>query len=143
MARIRVANTSPPMTTITLSAHHAAADIPRETWAHLCPSNHPFLNADFLTILERHGAAGRQCGWIAQHLVANDEHGKAVGLLPLYLRFNSHGDFIHDWSWASAYQQLGLRYYPKLLSGLPHTPATGPRLLVAEGENAPIIRQAL
>jgi hypothetical protein len=59
------------------------------------------------------------------------------------LRFNSHGDFIHDWSWAAAYRQIGRVYYPKLLSGLPHTPATGPRLLVADGAQAPAIRQAL
>ena len=117
--------------------------MPRAAWDGLSPPGHPFLNADFLTILERHGAAGRQCGWAAQHLLASDEHGNALGLLPLYVRFNSHGDFIHDWSWASAYQQLGKTYYPKLLSGLPHTPATGPRILVTDGEDAPAIRQAL
>ena len=94
-------------------------------------STTPFLNVDFLRILEAHGAGGRPCGWLARHLAATDEDGTVRGLLPLYARFNSHGDFIHDWSWAAAYQQLGRAYYPKLLSGLPHTPATGPRLLVA------------
>jgi len=128
--------------TLTLSTH-AAADIPRATWTKLCPPAHPFLNADFLAILERHGAAGRKCGWQAQHLLARDAQGKPVGLLPLYVRFNSHGDFIHDWSWASAYQQLGRTYYPKLLTGLPHTPATGPRLLVVDDERAPAIRRTL
>jgi predicted N-acyltransferase len=101
------------------------------------------LNADFLAIIERHGAAGPDWGWVACHLTATDEQGVIVGILPLYVRFNSHGDFIHDWSWASVYQQLGHAYFPKLLSGLPHTPATGPRLLVAEGTNAPAIRRAL
>lgn len=110
----------------------------------LCPPGHPFLNGDFLRILEAHGAAGRACGWLARHLVATDEHGAVRGILPLYARFNSHGDFIHDWSWAAAYQQLGRAYYPKLLSGLPHTPATGPRLLTSEddGDRA-AIRRAL
>ena len=131
------------MSTLTISARSSAESIPREIWERLCPPNHPFLNADFLAIVERHGAAGRRCGWVAQHLVASDARGTILGLLPLYLRFNSHGDFIHDWSWASAYQQLGRVYYPKLLSGLPHTPAAGPRLLVAEGAHAPAIRQAL
>ncbi len=131
------------MPTFTTTIHHSADAIPREVWARLCPPNHPFLNADFLTILERHGAAGRECGWVAQHLLASDEHGTVIGLLPLYMRFNSHGDFIHDWSWAAAYQQLGRVYYPKLLSGLPHTPAAGPRLLVADGPHAQAIRQTL
>lgn len=131
------------MPSFSISCQQSAAAIPREAWERLCPPGHPFLNADFLPILERHGAAGRDWGWVASHLVASDQRGTVVGVLPLYVRFNSHGDFIHDWSWASAYQQLGRRYYPKLLSGLPHTPAAGPRLLVAEGAPAPAIRRAL
>ncbi len=131
------------MPAITITPFHSADAIPHAAWEHLSPPEHPFLNAEFLGILERHGAAGRACGWLAHHLLASDEYGKAVGLLPLYVRLNSHGDFIHDWSWASAYQQLGRVYYPKLLSGVPHTPAAGCRLLVAEEPNAPAIRQAL
>lgn len=128
---------------MTLSVHDSADAIERSVWDRLCPKNHPFLNLDFLSIIERHGAAGQACGWLARHLVATTDDGEVLGLLPLYLRGNSHGDFIHDWSWASAYQQLGRRYYPKLLSGLPHTPAAGPRLLVTAGEEAPTIRQVL
>ena len=127
----------------TISPYSAADAIPRAAWERLAPPGHPFLNADFLGIVERHGAAGPACGWQAQHLVARDGAGSIVGLLPLYVRSNSHGDFIHDWSWAAAYRQLGRAYYPKLLSGLPHTPATGPRLLVADGPGQPAIRRAL
>lgn len=131
------------MPAITITPCYSADSIPRAAWDRLSPPGHPFLNTDFLSILERHGAAGRECGWVAHHLLASDAHGTTVGLLPLYVRTNSHGDFIHDWSWASAYQQLGRVYYPKLLSGVPHTPAAGSRLLVAEGPNAPAIRLAL
>lgn len=131
------------MPDITITLLNSAEAIGREVWSKLCPPNHPFLNADFLAILERHGAAGRPCGWVACHMVASDEQGVVLGVLPLYRRFNSHGDFIHDWSWASAYQQLGRQYYPKLLSALPHTPAAGPRLLVDAGVDAPAIRRAL
>ena len=131
------------MPPLTISALDSADAIPREAWTRLGPPGDPFLNADFLAIIERHGAAGADWGWLARHLVATDTRGQVVGILPLYLRFNSHGDFIHDWSWASAYQQLGRAYYPKLLSGLPHTPATGPRLLVADGPQASTIRRAL
>ena len=124
--------------------HDSAEAIPQEAWQRLCPSGHPFLNGEFLRILEAHGAAGRTCGWLAHHLVATDENGTVRGILPLYVRFNSHGDFIHDWSWAGAYQQLGQAYYPKLLSGLPHTPATGPRFLIdPEDEDRATIRKAL
>ena len=131
------------MTRITVTTHAAAEAIPREVWQAVCPPGDPFLNADFLAILERHGAAGSEYGWVARHLVATDTRGAVLGVLPLYLRSNSHGDFIHDWSWASAYRQLGRVYYPKFLSGLPHTPATGPRLLVAAAADASAVRRAL
>ncbi|MFT3850303.1 MAG: GNAT family N-acetyltransferase [Propionivibrio sp.] len=132
------------MPQLSITCHHAAAEIPRGVWQRLCPPGHPFLNADFLCILEAHGAAGRACGWLARHLTATDERGTVRGILPLYARYNSHGDFIHDWSWAAAYQQLGRAYYPKLLSGLPHTPASGPRFLIDPGDDGlPVIRQAL
>ena len=132
------------MNRITISTCTSAEAIPRDAWAVVCPPGDPFLNADFLAILEHHGAAGRACGWAARHLLASDSRGAVLGVLPLYLRANSHGDFIHDWSWASAYQQLGKVYYPKLLSGLPHTPAAGPRLLGAAGvSDAPAVRRAL
>lgn len=109
----------------------------------LCPPGHPFLNADFLAIVERHGAASPEWGWTPRHLVARDASAAIVGILPVYLKSHSHGDFIYDWSWAAAYRQLGRQYYPKLMSCLPHTPVAGTRLLVAEGPHAPAIRQAL
>ncbi len=132
-----------PASTLSLSSCSAAEAVPREAWVRLCPSGHPFLNADFLPILERHGAAGKAWGWEARHLVARDESGRVVGLLPLYIKFHSHGDFIHDGAWAAAYRQLGREYYPKLMSSLPHTPATSSRLLVADSPEAEAIRRAL
>ena len=64
----------------------------------------------------------------------------------MYLKHNGYGDFIGDWAWAGAWQQSGREYFPRLMSGLPHTPATGPRLLVdralAVAEARPV-REAL
>lgn len=131
------------MTFLSVTSLDSAEAIPPEAWARLAPPGDPFLNAAFLAILERHGAAGAEWGWLPRHLIASDTLGTVLGMLPLYLRFNSHGDFIRDWSWAAAYEQFGRAYYPKLLSGLPHTPAAGRRLLVAEGPQAAEIRHAL
>jgi predicted N-acyltransferase len=49
--------------------------------------------------------------------------------MPVYLKSHSWGEFVFDWSWASAYSRIGRNYYPKLVSAIPFTPATGPRLL--------------
>lgn len=80
------------MPALTISSVDSADAIPREAWSRLCPPGDPFLNADFLAIIERHGAAGPDWGWVACHLTATDEQGVIVGILPLYVRFNSHGD---------------------------------------------------
>jgi hypothetical protein len=138
-----VASSHLAMSSLTVSAVAAAGEIAAADWEQLAPAGHPFVNRDFLDVLERHGMAGPECGWNARHLIARDSAGKALGILPLYVRTNSHGDFIHDWSWAAAYRQLGMRYFPKLLSGLPHTPASGSRLLVSPGENSGRTRLAL
>ena len=60
---------------------------------------------------------------------------RLVAAAPAYLKAHSHGEFVFDWSWASAAERVGLRYYPKLVLAVPLTPATGRRILVAPGEN--------
>jgi predicted N-acyltransferase len=55
--------------------------------------------------------------------------------MPAWSRTDSHGDFGRDWQWAAAADRAGIPYYPKLVVGVPFTPATGRRLLVAEGED--------
>ena len=132
-----------PMPSLLAESVTTAEAIPAADWARLTPPRHPFLNADFFTTLERHETAGPASGWQPQHLLVRDAAGQIVGLAPSFIKNHSHGDFVRDWSWASAYQQLGKPYYPRLFTGLPHTPALGPRLLATEQEQTPAIRQAL
>jgi predicted N-acyltransferase len=56
-----------------------------------------------------------------------------VAACPLYLKLHSEGEFVFDWSWADAAERAGIRYYPKLLAGVPFTPVAGARMLVAPG----------
>jgi predicted N-acyltransferase len=63
------------------------------------------------------------------HVLLRDEENVLIGAAPLYLKDNSYGEFVFDWAWADAYRRSGLPYYPKLVSAIPYTPATGPRLL--------------
>ena len=130
------------MSAISIAALSAARDIAPTDWERLTPGHHPFLNADFFAILEDHETAGPACGWLANHLCASDEDGSVLGIAPTYVKLNSHGDFVRDWSWGAAYEQLGKTYYPKLLTAVPHTPAKGPRLLAA-GDSTTAIQQSL
>jgi predicted N-acyltransferase len=107
------------------------AQIDAAAWNSLLGGNQPFLRHEFLLALEESGCATARTGWRARHLVIEDAQGRTVGAMPLYLKAHSRGEFVFDFSWANAYAQHGLPYYPKLLSAVPFTPVRGPRLLVA------------
>jgi predicted N-acyltransferase len=97
----------------------------------------PFLRHEFLVALEQSGCVGARTAWEPCFLVARDERGIA-GALPLYIKYDSHGEFVFDWGWADAYERAGRRYYPKLVAAVPFTPATGPRLLLRPGAPADV-----
>ncbi|MCP5141647.1 MAG: N-acetyltransferase [Gammaproteobacteria bacterium] len=101
-----------------------------DAWNALVPDADPFLDHAFLSALERHGAVGDRYGWLPRFVSVRDAGGTLVGAMPMYEKDNSYGEFVFDWSWADAYARAGGRYYPKLVVGIPYTPATGPRLLV-------------
>src|SRR5690349_19784128 len=115
--------------------------IPAAQWNALALGGNPFVRHEFLLAMERAGCVGKAAGWLPNHLLL-EEHGQLVAAMPLYRKSHSWGEFVFDWSWARAYDQAGLRYYPKLVSMPPFTPATGPRLLLAPGASAEV-RQRL
>jgi len=119
--------------TPTARIHHALAEIPAAQWAALDTHGSPFLSHAFLDGLERTGCIRRELGWRPHH-VALYRDGVLVAAAPCYLKANSHGEFVFDFSWAQAHERAGLPYYPKLLVAVPYTPVTGPRLLVRVGE---------
>jgi predicted N-acyltransferase len=110
------------------------AEIGREAWD-ACAGNpaylgNPFVRFDFLDAVEQANCAVERTGWGPQHLVVEDEEGRAAAVMPLYLKSHSQGEYIFDHAWADAYERAGGQYYPKLLCAAPFTPASGPRLLV-------------
>jgi len=106
------------------------AQIDAASWNSLLRDGHPFLRHEFLLALEESGCAVPRTGWTARHLVLDDAQGRTIAAMPLYRKGHSRGEFVFDFSWASAYAQHGLPYYPKLLSAVPFTPVRGSRLLV-------------
>ncbi|MBM4393943.1 MAG: N-acetyltransferase, partial [Deltaproteobacteria bacterium] len=97
-------------------------------WDALVPADNPFLEHRFLHGLETSGAVGRGTGWQPCHVVVEDE-GRVVAAMPLYARGDSYGEYVFDWSWASAAARAGLRYYPKLTTAVPFTPSSTGRVL--------------
>ena len=91
----------------------------------------PFLSYAFLHALHESGSASPETGWQPQYIVLYE--GKTLAAaLPLYVKGHSYGEYVFDWAWADAYQRHGLDYYPKLLSAIPFTPVSGPRLLARD-----------
>ncbi|XP_020587999.1 uncharacterized protein LOC110029867 isoform X5 [Phalaenopsis equestris] len=90
----------------------------------------PFLAHAFLSSLEESKCAVKETGWLPQHVVAQDEVNNILGVVPVYLKSHSYGEFVFDHSWADAYYRYGVRYYPKLQSCIPFTPVTGQRIMV-------------
>lgn len=121
-----------------MSVIESLGTVPVQEWNALAGTDNPFLRHEFLAALEQHGCVDERYGWLPQHLVAYDE-GDLVGAAPMYLKYNSYGEFVFDWSWAEAYQRHGLSYYPKLVVAAPYAPVTGARLLIAdEVEQEPV-----
>jgi predicted N-acyltransferase len=101
----------------------------------------PFLRHEFLAALESCGCVSERAGWIPQHLTLWQD-GSLAGAMPLYLKLHSYGEYVFDWSWADAYQQHGLDYYPKLVNAIPFTPVTGRRLLGNSPQVCALLLQA-
>jgi hypothetical protein len=107
-----------------------------DEWDHLGGNDDPFLSHAFLHALEVNGCLSEEFGWHPCHITIRQQ-GKLIAASPLYVKTNSYGEFVFDWSWASAYERSGGRYYPKVVCGVPYTPAPGKRLLVAPEQANP------
>ena len=116
----------------------------RETdWNAVTGLNYPFTRYAFLHALELSGAVGcnsqQDSGWQPQHLLVR-EGSQLIAVMPGYLKSHSYGEYVFDHAWANAYHRYGQTYYPKLVTAIPFTPVSGPRICIAKGyEQTPII----
>ncbi len=117
--------------------------VPAAHWNALVGDGNPFLRHEFLTALEHHQCVGPSYGWLPHHILVHNDQQRLIGATPFYIKDNSYGEFVFDWSWADAYERAGLPYYPKGVISIPYTPATGPRLLVAGGDREQSTREIL
>ncbi|KAJ0561291.1 putative peptidogalycan biosysnthesis/recognition, acyl-CoA N-acyltransferase [Helianthus annuus] len=122
--------------TVTVSVVSSILEVPSSGWDACCLDTtgpeqfNPFLSHGFLSSLEESGSAVKETGWLPRHIVAQDEDNNILGVIPLYLKSHSYGEYVFDHSWADAYYRYGSRYYPKLQCCVPFTPVPGPRILL-------------
>ena len=94
----------------------------------------PFIQHSFLKALENSGCVGRDLGWTPKHLVKSNENVLS-GFMPVYIKNNSHGEFVFDHSWSYALNRAGRNYYPKLLTAIPFTPCETRKIITESDAN--------
>ena len=110
-------------------------NIDKNQWNKLNICNHPFTSYEFLNALETSNSVSTKTGWTPKHILVKSAANDLIGASPNYLKMHSYGEYIFDHSWANAFENAGGQYYPKLLSAIPFTPATGPRILLSPQKN--------
>ena len=111
-----------------LEIHQSLTEIDASQWNTLGEADYPFTRHEFLLALEQN-----QCllefGWQPVYFCLYDGN-QLIAAIPNFIKSNSYGELVFDHSWAQAYERSGRAYYPKLVSAIPYTPATGPRFLI-------------
>jgi len=114
-------------------------EIGSEIWNGLAGIDNPFTRYEFLHSLESTGCTTDDSGWKPYHILVTENdvetqsRRRAIAAMPLYLKNNSWGEYVFDWSWAEAYTRHGMNYFPKFVTSIPFTPSVGTRILIKEG----------
>ena len=126
---------------VSVKIETSILDVNAGDWDALLGPSHscsPFVRHKFLASFESAGVLGRDQGWIP-HIVTVRRGRQLVAAVPCYIKTHSMGEFVFDWAWAELYEKLMRPYYPKLLVGVPFTPATGRRFLTVEEDRDELI----
>ena len=111
------------------------SEIERDAWDALAkPLPTPFLEWDWLRLMEISGSTTAQTGWLPHHLTVWSGRN-LVAAAPMYIKGHSAGEFVFDHVWADVAGRMGIAYYPKLVGMSPFTPMSGYRFLIAAEEN--------
>ena len=115
-----------------LGIHPAIGEIDRDSWNSLAlDSRTPFYEWEWLALLEQSGSIDISTGWQPLH-VSFSRNGLLAGIMPLYLKSHSHGEFVFDYRWADLAGQLNIPYYPKIVGTVPATPSGFYRLFCSD-----------
>ena len=111
-------------------------EIGSEIWNNLAGTDNPFTRYEFLYSLEFSGCTTEETGWKPYHVLVTEGDterencDRPIAVMPLYLKSNSWGEYVFDWSWAESYARHGINYYPKLVTSIPFTPSVGNRIMM-------------
>ncbi|AFG37821.1 GNAT family N-acetyltransferase [Spirochaeta africana] len=106
-----------------LQLHRSIHEIPRADWQRLAVTASPLMQWDWLAALEDSGSVSAETDWAPRHAAVRDADGVLIAAAPFYRRDKSSaGEFVFDFAWIDAAEQLGFAYFPKLVGMSPATP---------------------
>ena len=114
-----------------IEVRDSLGDVSCTDWNALNASGNPFLRYEFFAALENNDCLGENHGWFPRYFLQYTDKDRLIAAVPAFIKTNSYGEFVFDWSWAEAYHKNGQPYYPKMVVAAPYTPVSGNRLLVA------------
>ncbi len=124
-------------TQLVTRVHASPIEVNAQQWNALLAASDaptPFMRHEYLAALHTSGSACAATGWLPQFVSlysagTADAKEQLLASAPLYIKDHSYGEYIFDHAWARAYQEHGLRYYPKAVVAVPYTPVPGTRFL--------------
>jgi predicted N-acyltransferase len=120
-----------PRSNLKFKFLESLSEVEREDWDALAqPLETPFLEWDWLQLMEASGSATAATGWTPRHLTVWSG-SELVAAAPLYIKTHSAGEFVFDHAWADVAGRLNRPYYPKLVGMTPFTPMIGYRFMMA------------
>lgn len=129
--------------TLSVQRLDSIKDISAEAWNSLLTAEDPpVLRHEWIAAMEESGSAVPSRGWKACHFLLWHDNF-LIGAAPAWLKFHSFGEYIYDFGWANAAAARGIQYYPKMLVGLPLSPITARRILIAPQQQSEPVQRAL
>ncbi len=126
-------NDASPVVDYVTRVHTSPLEVNAQQWNALLAASDaptPFMRHEYLAALHTSGSACEATGWLPQFVsIYNADETQLMASAPLYVKDHSYGEYIFDHAWARAYQEHGLRYYPKAVVAVPYTPVPGTRFL--------------
>ena len=98
----------------------------------------PFMSLKFWQTLMTTEAIGESSGWLPVFVLihkttADDSQSALIAVMPVFIKNHHRGEFVFDYYWAQAFAQVGVDYYPRLVTAVPFSPITGERIWLAAG----------
>ena len=115
-------------------------NVSKNIWNDFCKEfETPILDWEWFFNLEVSRSTSPSTGWYVNHLLVYLKN-KIIGIVPLFIKTHSWGEFVFDFEWEDLANSLKIPYFPKIVGMSPFTPSVGYQFLLdPEYKNQKII----